>query len=110
VETDIGKSITVSDAEVHDFYKDAGNKDKFEMPEQIRARHILVKVDEKADAKTKDAAQTKAKELLKAVQGGAEFAEVAKKVRIAPRRRREATWVSSRAARWSNPSTRRPSR
>lgn len=77
VEQDVATNLKVSDAEVHDFY--AGNRDKFEIPEQVRARHILVKVDGKADAAAKDAARKKAEELLIQVKGGADFAELAKK-------------------------------
>lgn len=77
VEKNVAKDIAVSDAEIHDFY--TGNKDKFESPEQARARHILVKVDEKADEKTRQAAKAKADDLLAQLKGGANFEELAKK-------------------------------
>jgi len=76
VENDIGKTISVSDKEAHDFY--TSNPDKFKMPEQVHARHILVKVDPNADQATKDAAKKKAEGILKQAQGGADFAELAK--------------------------------
>jgi peptidyl-prolyl cis-trans isomerase C len=77
VEKKIAKDITVSDAEVHDFY--TGNKDKFESPEQAHARHILVTVDEKADDQTRQAQKAKAEDLLAQLKGGADFGELAKK-------------------------------
>jgi peptidyl-prolyl cis-trans isomerase C len=77
VDTDLAKGITVSDAEVHDFYM--GNTDKFSSPEQARARHILVAVDEKADDKTRQAAKAKADDLLAQLKGGASFEDLAKK-------------------------------
>jgi peptidyl-prolyl cis-trans isomerase C len=77
IEQVIAQGVTVSDADVTAFY--ASNKDKFETPEQVRARHILVKVDEKADAKAREAARGKAADLLAQVKGGADFAELAKK-------------------------------
>jgi peptidyl-prolyl cis-trans isomerase C len=77
LEQDVAKGVAVSDAEVHDFY--AGNRDKFESPEQARARHILVAVDEKADDKTRQAARAKADDLLAQLKGGASFEELAKK-------------------------------
>lgn len=77
VEKEIAGKVTVSDAEVHDFY--AGNKDKFEAPEQAHARHILVDVDEKADEKSRQEAKAKAEDLLSQIKGGASFEEIAKK-------------------------------
>lgn len=76
VEKHLAKDVAVSDAEVHDFY--TGNKDKFETPEQARARHILVKVDEKADEKTRASARQKADDLLSRLKGGGNFEELAK--------------------------------
>ncbi len=77
VEKEIAGKVTVSDAEVHDFY--TGNKDKFESPEQAHARHILVAVDEKADEKTRQDAKARAENLLVQLKGGASFEELAKK-------------------------------
>jgi peptidyl-prolyl cis-trans isomerase C len=77
VEKEIATQVVVSDADVHEFY--TGNKDKFEQPEQARARHILVQVDEKADEKTRQAARAKADDLLAQLKGGANFEELAKK-------------------------------
>jgi len=77
VEKEIAAQVVVTDADVHEFY--AGNKDKFEMPEQVRARHILVQVDEKAEEKARQAARAKADDLLAQIKGGASFEELAKK-------------------------------
>ncbi len=51
----------------------------YEVPEQARSRHILIKVPAGADAKTDAAAKTKAEGILKQLQGGANFADLAKK-------------------------------
>ena len=48
------------------------------MPEEVKVRHILIKVDPKADAKTDAAAKQKAEDLLKQIKGGADFAALAK--------------------------------
>lgn len=76
VENDIAKTVSVSDAEVHDFY--TGNKEKFESPEQAHARHILVTVAENADEKTRQAAKAEAESLLVKLKAGASFEEIAK--------------------------------
>jgi peptidyl-prolyl cis-trans isomerase C len=76
VEGHIGKSVTVSDAEVHDFY--ASNKGTFETPEQVRARHILVGVAAGDDAAVRAEKRKKAEGLLEQLKGGADFAELAK--------------------------------
>lgn len=51
---------------------------EYSTPEQARSRHILIKVAPDADAKTDAAAKAKAEGLLKQIQGGANFAELAK--------------------------------
>jgi peptidyl-prolyl cis-trans isomerase D len=50
----------------------------YTVPEQARSRHILIKVAQGADAKTDAAAKAKAEGLLKQIQGGANFADLAK--------------------------------
>jgi peptidyl-prolyl cis-trans isomerase D len=52
---------------------------EYSVPEQARARHILIKVDQGADAKADAAAKAKAEGILKQLQGGANFADLAKK-------------------------------
>jgi len=72
----IAKDVKVTDAEVDEFY--AGNIEKFAIPEQIRARHILVKMESGATAEQKAAAKKKIEEVLAKAGGGVDFAELAK--------------------------------
>ena len=64
-----------SDAEAQDFY--AKNPDKFKQEEQVRASHILIRVDEKADAATKKKAKDQIESVLKQARAGADFAKLA---------------------------------
>jgi peptidyl-prolyl cis-trans isomerase D len=57
----------------------AAHQSDYQLPEQARARHILIKVAAGADAKTDAAAKAKAEALLKQIQGGANFADLAAK-------------------------------
>jgi peptidyl-prolyl cis-trans isomerase D len=59
-------------------YFDA-HQSEYSTPEQARSRHILIKVEAGADAKTDAAAKAKAEGILKQIQGGANFADLAKK-------------------------------
>ena len=52
---------------------------EYTVPEQARSRHILIQVPPGADAKTDAAAKAKAEGILKQIQGGANFADLAKK-------------------------------
>ena len=63
--------------EIQQYY--TAHQSEYSVPEQARARHILIKVDQGADAKTDAAAKAKAEEILKQIQGGANFADLAKK-------------------------------
>ena len=73
---EIVPKVTVSDADARKFYDE--NIDKFKRPEQIKASHILCKVDPKASAEDKKKAREKAETLLKEIKAGKDFAELAK--------------------------------
>jgi peptidyl-prolyl cis-trans isomerase D len=66
-----------SQQEIQQFFK--AHQAEYTVPEQARSRHILIKVAAGADAKTDAAAKAKAEGLLKQIQGGANFADLAKK-------------------------------
>lgn len=77
LEKKVFSGIEVSDEEAKKFYD--SNPDYFRRPEQVRARHILKKVDEGATEKQKAEAR-KALEGIKArILAGEDFAELAKK-------------------------------
>jgi peptidyl-prolyl cis-trans isomerase D len=66
----------VSQQEVQQYFQQ--HQSDYTVPEQARSRHILIKVAHDADAKTDAAAKAKAEGLLKQIQGGANFADLAK--------------------------------
>lgn len=72
-----GGEPKVTDQEIADYYQ-AHQKD-YQVPEEVKVRHILIKVPENADAKTDQAAKQKAEDLLKQIKAGADFATLAKK-------------------------------
>jgi peptidyl-prolyl cis-trans isomerase D len=67
----------ISGADIQRYYNE--HQQQFQVPEQVRVRHILIKVPQNADAKTVAAAQAKAEDILKQLHNGANFAELAKK-------------------------------
>lgn len=69
--------VAVTDAQAKEHYEK--NPAMFQRPERVKASHILLKLDEKADAAKVAEAEKKAKELSKeAKKKGADFAELAK--------------------------------
>src|SRR6185437_10238691 len=66
----------VSGADVQRYYNQ--HQQEFQVPVQVRVRHILIKVPANADAKTVAAAQKKAEGILQQLQHGANFADLAK--------------------------------
>jgi peptidyl-prolyl cis-trans isomerase C len=76
LEAEVSTTAAATEAEGRDFYDK--NPDKFKQPESVRASHILVMADEKADQATKTAARTKIDGLLKRVKSGEDFAKLAK--------------------------------
>ena len=73
----VAATLTVTDAQLHQAY--SASMDNFRMPERIHARHILVSTQGKSDAEKKTL-KAKADDILKQLKGGADFAELAKKV------------------------------
>lgn len=74
------KVVLPTDSEIEDFYKQ--NESEMMEPEQMRARHILIKVDENTDKKK---ALKRIRDILKEVKKGkASFAELAKKYSEGP--------------------------
>lgn len=73
---DYVQSAQVSDAQLRQEYQD--NIDSYRLPERVKVRHILIKTQGKPK---EDAPKLKAKaeDLLKQLQHGADFAELAKK-------------------------------
>lgn len=73
---DFVQSAQVSDAQLQQEYRD--NADSYRLPERVRVRHILIKTQGKPK---EDAPKLKAKaeDILKQLQHGGNFAELAKK-------------------------------
>ena len=67
----------VSQQEIQQYFN--AHQSEYTVAEQARSRHILIMVPPNADAKTDAAAKAKAESLLKQIQGGASFAELAAK-------------------------------
>ena len=65
-----------NDAAIQAFY--TAHQADYQVPEEVKTRHILITVPKGADAKTDAAAKAKADGLLKQIQGGTNFADLAK--------------------------------
>lgn len=80
IEEQFADKTNVTDADAQKYYSE--NTSKFQIPEQVRASHILIPVntsDPNVDPNTvKAQAKAKAEGLLKQVKGGADFAELAR--------------------------------
>lgn len=76
IAADIAPKVTVTEAEVHEFY--IANPDKFVRPEEVHARHILIKVAEDADDATRQDARARIEAIHTEATGGADFAELAR--------------------------------
>jgi len=76
------QKITITNQEAKTYYE--GNIQRFSQPEQVKASHILIKVDPKADeTKTKEA-KDKIEKIQKKVKDGEDFAALAKEFSEGP--------------------------
>jgi peptidyl-prolyl cis-trans isomerase D len=72
-----GGKQAVTDAEIQAYYTQ--HAAEYKTDEQVKTRHILINSPTGADAKTDAAAKAKAQDVLKQVQAGGNFADLAKK-------------------------------
>jgi peptidyl-prolyl cis-trans isomerase D len=63
--------------QIQQYYND--HQSDYQVPEQAKSRHILISVPEGADAKTDAAAKAKAESILKQLQAGGSWTDLAKK-------------------------------
>jgi peptidyl-prolyl cis-trans isomerase D len=74
-EAQVKDFIARSGARIEQYYKE--NPARFDKKKRVRARHILVKVDEKAGAPEQDAAKKKIEAIADRIKKGEDFARVA---------------------------------
>jgi peptidyl-prolyl cis-trans isomerase C len=75
MEEKVKGKTTVTEEEAQAFYKE--NPEEFKVPEQVRASHILVKVDENAKEDVIKAKQQEASKILDRVKKGEDFGKLA---------------------------------
>lgn len=75
VESKILAQVSVTDAAAKDFYDK--NQAQMKRPEQVHARHILIRADAAAPAADKQKAKAKAEDLLARAKKGEDFAKLA---------------------------------
>lgn len=78
----VQQQVQVTPQELQTYYN--SHRDQYRVPEQVNVRHILIKIptpgaDGKVDESAVKAAREKAEGILKQVQSGGNFAEIAKK-------------------------------
>ena len=78
----ITSKIVITDEESKAYYDK--NPQMFKQPEQIKASHILIKVDAKADDAKKTEARKKIEEVQQKLKDGGDFAELAKEYSEGP--------------------------
>jgi len=82
IDQKVANKIVVTDEETKAYYD--GNPQFFKQPEQIKASHILIKVEPTADDATKAAARKKIEDIRKKLTDGGDFAELAKEYSEGP--------------------------
>jgi peptidyl-prolyl cis-trans isomerase C len=82
IEDQIGPKVSVSEEEIKSYYD--SNPDMFKVPEQVRASHILIKVDSQADKAQKDEARKKIETVQKKLKKGEDFGTLAKEYSQGP--------------------------
>ena len=82
VDQELAKARPTTEAEAETFYKE--QQAVLEAPETIAARHILIMSDEQDDAKAKDVKRAKIEGIRRELEGGADFAVLAKALSDCP--------------------------
>lgn len=76
IDEEVRAKITIEDKEVKSYYD--ANPQLFEQPEQVKASHILIKVDADAPQEKKDEARKKIESIQEKAKNGEDFATLAK--------------------------------
>jgi peptidyl-prolyl cis-trans isomerase C len=76
IDTEFAAKVTVSEEETRKLYET--NAGFFEEPERIKASHILIKLDPKADASQKAEARKKIENIKRRLSNGEDFAVLAR--------------------------------
>ncbi|MBS3754737.1 MAG: peptidylprolyl isomerase [Desulfobacterales bacterium] len=76
IDQEVASKVSVTDADVQSYYKE--NKQEFEVPEKVHARHILIEAGPDASGKEKARAEEKIREVQEKLEAGAEFSELAR--------------------------------
>jgi peptidyl-prolyl cis-trans isomerase C len=82
IDQQITSKVVITDEESKAYYDK--NPQMFKQPEQIKASHILIKVDAKADEAQKTEARKKIEEVQKKLKDGGDFAALAKEYSEGP--------------------------
>jgi peptidyl-prolyl cis-trans isomerase C len=84
IEAEVERNIVVDESEVKAFYD--SQSEMFLQPEMVRARHILIKVDQSADDAQRDEARKKIEAVEKRLAAGESFRLLAEEVSEGPSR------------------------
>jgi len=82
IDQKIANKVVITDAETNAYY--TGNPQFFNQPEQVKASHILLKVEPTADDAKKAETGQKIEEIQQKLKAGGDFAELAKKYSEGP--------------------------
>ena len=92
------EKVTVSDKEVRAYYD--SHPHSFKQPEQVRASHILIKIDPQADESQRAEARKKIEEIQKKLQEGEDFAALAKEFSQGPSSAKDGDLGYFRRGKW----------
>ena len=76
IDTEIAQKVTISEKDLKAYYDK--NPQFFKQPEKVRASHILIQVDPKAEEAQKAEAHKKIKDIQKKLKKGGDFSALAK--------------------------------
>jgi peptidyl-prolyl cis-trans isomerase C len=76
LEQTVNKNIAVTDQEIKQYYD--ANKSEFQVPERMKASHILIALPSDASESVKKEKKSRAEEILAKIKKGQDFSELAK--------------------------------
>ncbi|MFQ5431745.1 MAG: peptidylprolyl isomerase [Nitrospinota bacterium] len=82
LEANVYGKVNVSEVDAKKFYDE--NSDKFKQPETVKARHILIKLDQNADSDAVAKAEKQMEEITNKQKEGVDFEELAKQYSEGP--------------------------